>query len=84
MRPVVLGDPLGDEMQYLLEWVSAALREIEMASQDDVAALFDAYTVTNFTETRTLDATAATLANVANFICTLVDDWKNRGTKRNQ
>ena len=84
MRPIFLGDPLGDDTKYLLEWVASALRDIELASQDDIAAIFDEYTVTNFTETRTLDATAATLSNVANFICTMVDDLKNRGTKRNQ
>lgn len=37
------------------------------------------YTVTNFTETRTLDPTIATTADVANFIATLVNDMQNAG-----
>ena len=84
MRRVYLGTPISEETQNVLQWLTEAMAEVERASQDDATEVFDAYTVTNFTETRTLDATAATLANVANFLCTLLDDLKNRGTKRNQ
>lgn len=84
MRPVYLGGPIGDDDRLALQWVLDALREIENASQDDLADVFAGYTVTNFTETRTLDATAATLIDVKNVFCTLIDDLKNRGTRRNQ
>ncbi len=37
------------------------------------------YTVSNFTPTRTLDASTATLADVANFVATLVSDMQGAG-----
>lgn len=35
------------------------------------------YTITNYTPTRSLDASTATLANVADFLCTLVEDLQS-------
>lgn len=37
------------------------------------------YTVSNYTPSRTLDASTATLGEVADFLCTLIDDLKTLG-----
>ena len=60
------------------------LSEVERASQDDVAALANDFTIENHTATRALDAATATALDVANVLCTLLEDMQKRGMKRRQ
>ena len=52
---------------------------LRISSLGDLVGLTDEYTVSNYVVTRTLDASTATLSDVANFLCTLVDDLKTKG-----
>jgi hypothetical protein len=64
-------------------FVLEALREIEKASAEaDVGQVADAFTLSNFTATRTLDAATATASDVANVLATFISDLQKRGTKR--
>ena len=56
--------------------------ELENKEFESVETIFDGFTVTNVTETRTLDAATATLADLRNFVGTLVQDVKRRGANR--
>lgn len=74
MRPVSL--PHATSM----EQVRANFRELEQASHmERVVSIAQAFTVTNVTETRTLDASTATVTDVANFLGTLIQDMRNGG-----
>jgi hypothetical protein len=73
MRPVRLGR----------DNVAAALLEIERASQEErFVDIADAYTITAYTPSRTLDATTATATQVAHFLATLIQDLKAGQVKR--
>jgi hypothetical protein len=66
-----------------MRFVLGALRAIEVASTEDYAAdAADGFDVTNYTETRTLDASTATATDVANVLATFLFDLKKRGSKR--
>jgi hypothetical protein len=85
MRPVSLGRPSNPkEIELWKKWVEGALAELERATYEDLSAVAADFTVTNFTETRTLDASTATLADVADVLCTFIQDIRNRGMKRSQ
>lgn len=83
MRKIFIGAPLSPEPKDFAQWVESSLREIERANIDDVdaAAVFKDFTASNYTATRTLNAGTATAADVANVLCTLIDDIKRRGSK---
>lgn len=67
------------EGRYLL----LALQEIARASfEADPNEVADAYTVSNYTETRTLNAGTATASDIANVLATFLDDLKRRGVKK--
>jgi hypothetical protein len=79
MKPFNFGHPVkGHESQ----WAVNALRQIELQSNITIETMADEYDVSNFTPTRTLNATTATAADVANFIATFIDDIKRRGSNR--
>lgn len=63
--------------------VALALREIEKVFVDISAENFRTrpgpYVVSNYTESRTLNGGTATLGEVRNFICTLVNDLISHG-----
>lgn len=82
MKEVTIGTP---SSQDDMDFIHNALREIEQASREPgvVEVACDDLTVTNFTETTSLNAGTATLSDVANFVCTLVDVIKKRGLKGN-
>lgn len=85
MRQVSLGSPgRRNDAEQWKKWVEGALAEIERASYEDLSAVAGDFTVSNFTETRTLNAGAATLADVANVLCTFIQDMQNRGMKGSQ
>lgn len=81
MRRLSFGSPAGNKEA----WFEDALREIERASAEDIEATVSGFTTTGtLTERRTIDAGAATLAQLRDFVCTLVHDIKKRGQKRSQ
>lgn len=80
MRRLTLGRPNGPND---LAWAHRSLKEIERASIEDIEQVLDDYDITGtFTETRTLDGGAATLADLRAFIATLVQDLQKRGQNR--
>lgn len=86
MKPLFFGTPnegTDREEQHRI-WAHNALQLIELASQEDadIASIAQDFTVSNYTDTRTLNAGTATVADVANVLCTFIDDIKNRGMKR--
>jgi hypothetical protein len=85
MRPVSLGSPGNTkDLEAWKKWIMGALAEIERASYEDLSAVAQDFTVTGHTETRTLDAATATLADVTDVLCTFIQDLQNRGMKRTQ
>lgn len=85
MRPVFLGaPPARDDAQAFVRWVKDCLAEIERASNEVTEAVADDYTISNYTETRTLNAGTATATDVANVLCTFILDLQKRGTKRTE
>lgn len=77
MRQVSLGLSPAGSNDSRTRWILASLSEIEAASRVerfvDIAA---AYTVENYTPTRSLDAATATASDLANFLATLITDLK--------
>lgn len=84
MRPVALGKPARKEIEEWKKWAEACFYELERASHEDLATVVADFTVTGHTDTRTLDAGTATLADVTDVLCTLIQDLQNRGMKRSQ
>lgn len=85
MRPVNFGlAPPTKEPERFAQWVKDCMSEIDRASNEQAEAVADAYAPSNYTATRTLDAATASAADIANVLCTFLDDLKNRGTKRSQ
>lgn len=65
------------------QYVNGALQAIEQASAEDVEAVVAEFTITGtLTERRTIDAGTATLAELRDFLCTMVTDIKKGGQKR--
>ena len=59
-----------------------AFRELSDNSHlDNATQILRDFTVSNYTETRTLNAGTAATADIANFLCTLVSDLKAGGSK---
>ncbi|MGQ9371955.1 hypothetical protein [Azospirillum sp. ST 5-10] len=57
------------------DFLAPLARSLEQRDVELGAPLSEqAYTVSGYTETRTLNASTATAADVANFVCTLVAD----------
>ncbi len=78
-----LGQPPIDEKRFR-PWLIQALRTIEEASQDDIIEIVKDFTISGHTPTRTLDASTATATDVADVLCTLIEDLQKRGMKRDQ
>ena len=80
MKRLALGAPKGPDD---LGWAFVSLKKIEQASYEDIEQVMDDYEITGtFTETRTLDGGAATLADLRAFVATLVLDLQKRGQNR--
>jgi len=79
MRPLNFGVQIG----AFEEWAKEAFREIESASNEDVEQVLSEFVITGtLTERRTIDAGTATLAELRDFVATMVNDIKKRGQKR--
>jgi transcriptional regulator of heat shock response len=82
MRQLSFGSP-GPSDQGFRRWVEDSLRTIEQQSNEDMEAVLSEFTTTgSFTETRTFDASTATLADLRNFVATMFSDIKKGGQKR--
>lgn len=77
MRQLNFGTPPRDT-EGKIDWIVRALRQIESASRDNTDEIWDDYTVTNHTDTRTFDANSTTVDELADVVGTLIDDYKNR------
>jgi hypothetical protein len=84
MRQITLPPaPIRSDGEAFKAWVQACFEEIQNASLEDLSQLAKDYTVSNYTETRTLDASSGTLLDdIANFLCTFVYDLQSGGSKR--
>ena len=83
MRKANIGSPRGRATDEFSKWVGSALKELERASYEEIPGeIADAYTMTNFTATRTLDAASATATDVANVLATFLTDMKARSVKK--
>ena len=67
------------------QWVSEQLTKIVEASQEDAAVFAaDAFTITNITETKSLDCDAATLDEVRKALGTLIRFIQQRAPQRSE
>jgi hypothetical protein len=93
MRQLSFGTPTGTSVEAKLDWCIRALQELERGTHEvDAARTADGFTISNVTESRTLDADCGVLANLAaaqaaidatrDVLCTLLQDLKRRGQKR--
>lgn len=80
MRKLYLGEP-SDAKDT--PWLIHAVKQIEGATFEDVEAIIDDFTITGaLTETRTLNVSTATLADLVAFVGTLITDIQKRGQHR--
>jgi hypothetical protein len=64
-------------------WAEDALRQVEQA--EDVEDILSEFSFTGtLTERRTIDAGTATLAELRDFVCTMISDIKKGGQKRSE
>lgn len=83
MRRASIGSANGPAASPFERWVASALSELERASHEQVMVdIAEAYTVTNYTVSRTLNAGTATTQELADFVATLIDDLKAGEVKR--
>ena len=76
MRPLIFARMPNEKAE---EFAERCFRMISDATHEDIDQVFEVVTVSNFTPTRTLDASTATVSDIANFLATIVDDIKKRG-----
>lgn len=79
--PLYIGQPRSMEPADILAWVKNALHDIERHDRTlaDVAMIAQDFTVENYNVTRTIDASTASATDVADFLCTFIDDIRRRG-----
>lgn len=84
MRRVNFGMPPANlKVSPELQWVLQALKEVELASYEyDPASIASGFTISNYTETRTLNAATATATEIANVLATLILDLRRGGAKK--
>lgn len=79
MKQLSFGNPIGSFQQ----WAQDCFRQIEDASSEDIEQAVAQFSTTgSFTETRTFNASSATLADLRNVLATLISDVNKRGSKR--
>jgi hypothetical protein len=84
MKPVALPPaPPGADPAAQFAWIKVCLQQIERASQEEPAQIFDSYSTDSTpTATRQLLVTSPTPANIAAVLATLIADFRARGVKR--
>lgn len=83
MRPMAFSPPpMRQQMGTFEQWVIKSFQEVSAASHEQVTEeIADSFTLSNVTETRTLDPTTATVADVANVLGTFLQDMQRRAVK---
>lgn len=80
MRKLTFGSPLKPDD---IAWAIRSLQQIERASREDIETVFDGLTISGtYTDTRTLNASTATLPDLIAFVATMVSDIKKRGERK--
>ena len=70
-------------VEQKVDWLIVCMRKLEtFSNQIDAMKIADGFVVSNVTGTRTIDASAATAAQVRDVLATLLSDLKSRGSKR--
>lgn len=69
-------DPYLREMS---RWLGNLAEELRLSSEVNDRAVGDAYSISNNTETRSLDGAAATLDETRNALATVVGDLQSKG-----
>ena len=64
--------------QYDQRMMAELIRALEESDQTSLRQVLSGFRVSNYTETRTLNPSTATTADVANFIATIVADVQQR------
>ena len=84
MRKLALGTlAAAAPLEQKLDWIIRALRTIETASNEDALDLARDYGASgSFTETRQVNVTSPSAANLAAVLATLLADLRRGGTKR--
>ena len=83
MRKLTYGRPPDRKtvgMEAYLDWIADCLHQIRMTSFAEPTTE-DAFSVTNHTDTRSLDVSTATLTDLKNVVATLISDGRKRGAK---
>lgn len=79
MRRTFAGTPpVTGTLEQKVDWLIQTVGQIALASHDDAIERFDEYDTTNVTETRTFDADATTVEELADVLGTLITDMKER------
>lgn len=85
MKRLAFGAPVGSSPEAFRAWAIQALKKIELASNEDIETIFQAYIVTGaFPVTREIDVATATLSDVIAFLATLITDVKQGGPNRTE
>jgi hypothetical protein len=85
MRQISIGQPPrfeGDPKAFCAkaaDWMLRTASELEEYSKANDIPVRQVYTTANFTAARTIDADAATTAEIADVLSTLIEDLKNKG-----
>lgn len=84
MRRIHFHSAPPSDAQGKANWLVNAVREIEMASQEETSDVADKFTVTNAPAggVYTFDAATATLQDVRDVLATFLLDMKRRGATR--
>ncbi|HXW25604.1 MAG TPA: hypothetical protein VEK73_12745 [Xanthobacteraceae bacterium] len=83
MKPITLPPAPPSDPAAQFAWIKGCLQQIERASQEEPAQIFDSYSSdTTPTPTRQLLVTAPTTQNLAAVVATLIADVRARGVKR--
>ncbi len=66
-------------VEYNQQWASQLLDQLERTLTTIEQVIQSGYQTNNVTDTRVLDADSTTLAEVADVLCTLIEDMKAAG-----
>lgn len=66
-------------LEYDQRWASQLLDQLERVLNTLERSIQNGYRTSNVTDTRVIDADSTTLAEVADVLCTLIEDMKSAG-----
>lgn len=83
VRQRASAEEISQDLRTIYTQIQANFQEIEQGSSEErIIPIASAFAISNFTEKRDLDASTATLQDVANVLCTLINDMKRGSTER--